>query len=643
MSVAWTIKRANGEERTMTEWGLGKPTRTLINQGIDQCVFRFVNAELASDGIAWNDLELITVLRDGATWFAGTLLPADRDARGRSFDVSLTVAGPWFWLENLVYEQKRAWVTGQTVYPTLPYPLVNADGTVNTLTADQQAANYLAVANPASYPNVVIATSVLLLNQLDTGATCATDVFITQVLNYAISKGAPFQLGTIDPGITVPLEEIRDLMCAEVIRRQLQWTPDQVPWFDYTTTPPTIHITSRANRAALTITAPDDCPSAIKLKACRDLLVPGVTINYITPEDRTGLTFYTLAQDKAGVTDGLFALSATLELMGGAVVDQAGTVFYNGEPPPTGLAAALLAGYGFLHYQGSVEVVAQECPGGNYLSKVLNVAGGSPDWVSMRAFIQKQTDTLFDGHTVIDVGPPTHLSPSNLLARLRALRNFQPVTNLGYSRMTGSAALGSPAANNPPPTQPVYNGPVGSTDPSDVGLPTTDYDEYVIGAVFTSIEQHGTSKDTGEYADAGPAAPPPQTPDYSGPVRGTDFTASTDFLRQNYNNGFAQVSRSRWIGLNVIAKYDFTGLGPIAAGSRFFLIGTQTLSLSTGTGVIPDTATSAAHMEFGGTATGSVTVTAKPGAVYGDPATGAAFYDGSVSYTAVRVYSPAPL
>src|SRR5262249_34743621 len=57
----------------------------------------------------------------------------------------------------------------------------------------------------------------------------------------------PFQIGRITPNVDVPIDEVRDITCAEVIHKMLRWSPDAVTYFDYTTTPPTFHCLRRAD------------------------------------------------------------------------------------------------------------------------------------------------------------------------------------------------------------------------------------------------------------------------------------------------------------------------------------------------------------------------------------------------------------
>lgn len=74
----------------------------------------------------------------------------------------------------------------------------------------------------------------------------AQSVQIIEALNWALKPFAtsgqfPFQIGTVSPNVDCPIDEVRDITCAEVIHKMLRWTPDAVTWFDYSTSPPTFN------------------------------------------------------------------------------------------------------------------------------------------------------------------------------------------------------------------------------------------------------------------------------------------------------------------------------------------------------------------------------------------------------------------
>ncbi len=56
-----------------------------------------------------------------------------------------------------------------------------------------------------------------------------------QAARHEAMAAPPFQIGEVTPALDVPIDEVRDITCAEVIHKMLRWSPDAVCWFDYTT------------------------------------------------------------------------------------------------------------------------------------------------------------------------------------------------------------------------------------------------------------------------------------------------------------------------------------------------------------------------------------------------------------------------
>jgi hypothetical protein len=66
---------------------------------------------------------------------------------------------------------------------------------------------------------------------------------ISEIINYAAGVcGAPIQLGTVDPFYYLPVIGVKAVSCAEALQMCLRGVPDAVTVFDYTTSPPTLHI-----------------------------------------------------------------------------------------------------------------------------------------------------------------------------------------------------------------------------------------------------------------------------------------------------------------------------------------------------------------------------------------------------------------
>jgi hypothetical protein len=279
----WTIIDAGGTEKSVADWGLCAVTRELVNQLPDVVTFRAENVASDADPVfAYGST--IRLLREGVPWFYGRVVQVPARAGGKVDEQLYRVAGPWWYLENLVFQQ-----TWQVT-----------DGTDVTLTPTNK--------------------SRLVLGQAPDGTKFSTGAAIAEVLAYATARGVPITVGTITPNVTVPYAEALDRSCAEVIRNFLRWTPDAMAVFDYTTTPfPTLSIRLRADAPVISLPAYGAPVSALELTPRHDLQVPAVVLKFEQTNDIDGDTFTSLIVQSAPPTatgDEFGALVMTFDLSG---------------------------------------------------------------------------------------------------------------------------------------------------------------------------------------------------------------------------------------------------------------------------------------------------------------------------------------
>jgi hypothetical protein len=113
-----------------------------------------------------------------------------------------------------------------------------------------------------------------------------------------------------------------------------------------------------------------------------------------------------------------------------------------GESKPAGLAQALYASLNAAHHRGTVVVLREEVPATTYLGSRLLVTGGDAAWASMSAVVQSVTDSIDTGQTTLQVGPPGHLTPSEILD-LRRVNRTRRVADRASGRISGSAGSGT--------------------------------------------------------------------------------------------------------------------------------------------------------------------------------------------------------
>ncbi|HLQ18335.1 MAG TPA: hypothetical protein VK146_05085 [Tabrizicola sp.] len=279
----WTLE-TGGTERTLGEWRAAALQRRRRSQAGDAVTFTLDGVPYDADLPIAANAEVI-IRKDGAQWFRGRVVAISRDAAGSAEAIRYQVAGPWWYLEQLVFQQ--TWTLGEGGPPIRKsHCLLNtyADG-----------------------------TSMGTRNQVEEALTWARDNALTHY------GSAPFTWDLSDlPDLPIPMDEIRDITCAEVVRKQLRWMPDAVTWFDYSTSPPTFRAARRPDLRTVTLAAADRI-TRLSLVPRHDLLVPSVVLKYERVDTIDGIPSPTLTVDAApsGATGAEFgAFVATIDLQG---------------------------------------------------------------------------------------------------------------------------------------------------------------------------------------------------------------------------------------------------------------------------------------------------------------------------------------
>lgn len=261
--------------------------------------------------------DTVTLKRDGVVWFVGTVRDIDESVdRARS----LVVRGAWDVLERKAYLQ---------TFKTALDP------------------------DDPDSPLVDVVRGRVVLGQADDGVRVSLATFLASVITYA-----GLTPGTIDVALTVPFEDATDLSCAEVVERMLRWIPNSVVWFDYTTTPATVHIRQRANLTAATLAiggAGMAWQEPLRLKPRHDLVVDNVVLLYVATNRSNAASWEVVLPDNGpgnppgdryppestGEEDG--ALVRTIELGGSIATNSFLTQEVETDEIPDALTAAALA------------------------------------------------------------------------------------------------------------------------------------------------------------------------------------------------------------------------------------------------------------------------------------------------------------
>ena len=407
----WTLA-SGGTTFSAAQAGVTEILRRRATQSTETCVVHtagraFDAAPLFAHG------STVTILRDGAPWFVGRVTAVPGSGDGAAEGSAYALSGPWWYLENLVCQQSWSLRGGE------------ATGLLSRV----------------------------VLGQALDGTRLTSGQVLAETLQYAIDAGAPFALGVIEPAAYLPLDELRDVTCAETIRKILRWHPDCVAWFDHTTAPlPTFHCRARVNLEATTLTVGQAPLAAVNsLTARTDLALPAVVLHYETTDDSGNLDVLTDAAP-AGATGREFgALVATIPAgttpdTNTAAATAASPLLRNpssGDSPVASLAQTLYAAHAAPLHSGSVVLVerrAGDTPTGP--GTVLNLANAAQaEWATMRAVVVEDETRVSTGTTTVRFGPPEHLGAADLATRLSVTRS-----GVG-GRETGSpAALSTPSS-----------------------------------------------------------------------------------------------------------------------------------------------------------------------------------------------------
>ncbi len=269
--MPWTLE-INGTQQTLEEWGVEGIVLRTQNSALDTLTFTRRLQQFDANPLCEHG-DPIVLRWNADIWFRGDRAIVPAECTAPSELQSYRFDGPWRWLAENVFLQ--VW-RGQ--FPTSHIILVGNIG-----------------------------------------------VRIKAVLDHAISRGAGLQYQVADLNALTtlpPVAEFTGQLCSNVITECLQWMPDTVAWFDYSTAVPTLRFGQRPNLAAVSLPlAPATGPivHAVNLAARPDLQVPSVAIVYEridTEDDAQRLTVFTdrFPLASTGLEDG--ALNDVVVLQG---------------------------------------------------------------------------------------------------------------------------------------------------------------------------------------------------------------------------------------------------------------------------------------------------------------------------------------
>ena len=174
---------------------------------------------------------------------------------------------------------------------------------------------------------------------------------------------------------------------------------------------------------------------------------PHNNYSYTDREDTIKLTIAYTVLDVIGdpiraVTDEIIVVKITATDCPTGRYTRMTTDATSGESIPEGLAQALYNDLNAPHYQGTVKVIAEDVSGSEPIGSRVKITGGDAAWATMSACVQSVTDYLDTGTSILQVGPPAHLTPSDILDLRRANRQRRPAIS-SPSRSSGQTSGGT--------------------------------------------------------------------------------------------------------------------------------------------------------------------------------------------------------
>ena len=324
----WTIS-VNGASAVPMD-GFNKVRRTRRSLAISTVTMSEMLDDYADD-TTLNWFDQISIFRNKVQWFYGWVTDIRRVGAENNHSASYTISDPWYFLEHTVFEQiYRLAITrpdsgGTPTAPTSgsfvgagfsPAQIVDLSlmttidsssghwwsssggaGSSNPDNAntfiDSQGYYYYVGSTSHANINGFQTTDYLTYYQPSPGVYIRknTQQQIVEVLEWCQrvysqqNAGAlpfSFSFGDITPAVDVPSSEVKDQMCAEIIKSQLGISPDAVTWFDYSVTPPALKIKQRGGNPSLSVVSYNSgiLPASFKLVTDADGLTAANVSNF---------------------------------------------------------------------------------------------------------------------------------------------------------------------------------------------------------------------------------------------------------------------------------------------------------------------------------------------------------------------------
>jgi hypothetical protein len=281
--------------QSFADWGITGAVRQIFSMATDK--FTFAVASAAFDATAPFAIdETAEIYRNGTRVFYGRVTKITRSAVPGAEAIVYELSGPWWYFENLPFEQSWNLATN----PAIPGSGVSPS-----------------------------ARSRIILFQTIAGARQTLIEAADEIIDYVVAAGGPLIEGTLDLGsMKPPFSEIRDITCAEAIRAVCRWRPDAIGYFDYSASPVAFNLRLRGDLTVESLPVVDAPAAGVSITPRNDLLLNGVVIRYESVNSINEVSWTTVSTDSAG-TPGFKTARFTIELGGSSTTTQIQSVTIN--------------------------------------------------------------------------------------------------------------------------------------------------------------------------------------------------------------------------------------------------------------------------------------------------------------------------
>ncbi len=257
-----TTLKINSIEKPIEEWKLSKAKIDRRNCACDTFEALFCNPQIAN-GISIGDI--LEIFQNNIRKFFGRVTKLTIKGSGEFSQIEMLAKNSWNDLEECVYQQNWA----------------------------QRRMN----GSELILENVL--RSKVVLGQNESGNKIDIPTQIVDILNFAKSCGANFEIGNINVASEMLFDEARDITCAEAITRVLKWLPNTCIYFDYSSQDlPTINIIARDKLENVQTQIYSGSVKNFEITPRPDLCLNGVCVKYESEDIINHESSISITEDK---------------------------------------------------------------------------------------------------------------------------------------------------------------------------------------------------------------------------------------------------------------------------------------------------------------------------------------------------------